>query len=176
MNPRNISERSQITYREQVNNAKLNYHWSRQNWSLSRIFGDTFVFRVMEGGRLSRLFGRTYLHLFVLTLWDYLTQGTSHTIRFTLFIVSCLVCTVWLWAGPVRGSRFCQIQMYPAQEIAAHKQFVQKETRHHYALLVKQIFLMSTAPKLFLKYPTYFILNVNLGSMKQFWNANDLFS
>ena len=35
---------------------------------------------------------------------------------------------------------------------------------------------MSTAPKLFLKYPTYFILNVNLGSMKQFLNAKDLFS
>ena len=57
--------------------------------------------------------------------------------------------------------------MYPAQEIAAHKQFVQKETGHHYASLAKQIFLMTTAPKLFLKYPTSFILNVNLGSMKQ---------
>ena len=35
---------------------------------------------------------------FVLTLWDYLTQRASHTILFTLFIVSCLVSTVWLWA------------------------------------------------------------------------------
>ena len=35
---------------------------------------------------------------------------------------------------------------------------------------------MTTAPKSLLKEPTSFILNVNLGSMKQFWNANDLFS
>ena len=66
--------------------------------------------------------------------------------------------------------------MYPSQEIAAHKQFVQKETGHCYASLAKQIFLMTSAPKSFLKYPTSFILNVNLGSMKQFRNANDLFS
>ena len=58
----------------------------------------------------TRLFSRvTYLHFFVLTLWDYLTQRTSHTILFTLFIASCFVSTVWLWAGPVRGSGFCQI-------------------------------------------------------------------
>ena len=58
----------------------------------------------------TRLFSRvTYLHFFVLTLRDYLTQRASHTILFTLFIASCLVSTVWLWAGPVRGSGFCQI-------------------------------------------------------------------
>ena len=52
--------------REQVNKAKMNYHRSRRNWSLSQIFGGTFVFRVMQGGRLSgrRLFSRTYLHFF----------------------------------------------------------------------------------------------------------------
>ena len=32
------------------------------------------------------------------------------------------------------GSEFCQIQMYPAQEIAANEQFAQKETGHYYAL------------------------------------------
>ena len=34
------------------------------------------MFRVMQGERLSRrrLFSRTYLDFFVLTLWDYLTQ------------------------------------------------------------------------------------------------------
>ena len=58
----------------------------------------------------TRLFSRvTYLHFFVLTLWDYLTQRASHTILFTLFIASCFVSTVWLWAAPVRGSGFCQI-------------------------------------------------------------------
>ena len=60
--------------------------------------------------------------------------------------------------------------MYRAQEIVVHKQFVQKETGHrdHYPSLAKQIFLMTSAPKSFLKNPTSFILNVNLGSMKQF--------
>ena len=43
--------------------------------------------------------------------------------------------------GPVRGRGFCQVQMCPAQEIEEHKQFVQKETGHYYALLAKQIFL-----------------------------------
>ena len=67
-----------------------------------RVFKGTFVFRVMQGGR--RLFSRTYLHFFGLTLWDYLTQGASHTKRFTLFIVLCLVSTVsmtvsWSYKG-----------------------------------------------------------------------------
>ena len=58
----------------------------------------------------TRLFSRvTYLHFLVLTLWDYLTQRASHTILFTLFVASYFVSTVWLWAGPVRGSGFCQI-------------------------------------------------------------------
>ena len=43
----------------------------------------------------------------------------------------------------------------PEQEVAAHKQFTQKETGHYYASLAKrlakQIFLMTTAPKSFLK-------------------------
>ena len=83
------------------------------------------MLRVMQGRRLSRLFSRTYiLHFFVLTSRDYLTQGASHC--------DC---------GPVRGRGFCQVQMYPAQEIEEHKQFVQKETGHYYALLAKQIFL-----------------------------------
>ena len=43
--------------------------------------------------------GDAYLvaHIYIffgLTLWDYLTQGGSHTKRFTLFIVLCLVSTV----------------------------------------------------------------------------------
>ena len=37
--------------------------------------------------------------LFVLTLWDYLTQGASHTKQFTLFIVLCLVSTVSMTVG-----------------------------------------------------------------------------
>ena len=46
------------------------------------------MFRVMEGPPCrsglsgSRLFSRTYLHSFVLTLWDYLTQRASHTIGY----------------------------------------------------------------------------------------------
>ena len=93
-----------------VNKAKLNYHRSRRNWSLSQIFGGTFVFRVMQGGRLSwrRLFSRTYLHFFVLTLWDYFTQGASHTRtkRFTLLIVLCLVYTVSMTvSGSCKGKR-----------------------------------------------------------------------
>ena len=47
------------------------------------------MFRVMQGGRQSRLFSRTYLHFFALTLWDYLKQGGSHTIRFTLILGIC---------------------------------------------------------------------------------------
>ena len=81
-----------------------------ENWSLSQIFGGTFVFRVMQGGRLSwrRLFSRTYLHFFVLTLWDYFTQGASHTRtkRFTLLIVLCLVYTVSMTvSGSCKGKR-----------------------------------------------------------------------
>ena len=56
------------------------------------------MFRVMQGERLSgrRLFSRTYLHFFVLTLWDYLTQEASHTKRFTLVIApSYTFC--WQW-------------------------------------------------------------------------------
>ena len=56
-------------------------------------------------------------------------QGASHTIRFTLYIVSCLVSTVWLWAGPVKGEAGFAKSL--AQEIAAHKQFVQKETGNY---------------------------------------------
>ena len=46
------------------------------------------MFRVMQGGRLS---GRRLFTFFVLTLWDYLKQGASNTILFTLFIVSCCI-------------------------------------------------------------------------------------
>ena len=52
----------------------------------------------MQGERLSRrrLFSRTYLDFFVLTLWDYLTQEASHTKRFTLVIApSYTFC--WQW-------------------------------------------------------------------------------
>ena len=93
------------------------------------------MLRVMQGRRLSRTY---ILHFFVLTSRDYLTQVASHTIRFTLLIVSCLLLYD---CGPVRGRGFCQVQMCPAQEIEEHKQFVQKETGHYYALLAKQIFL-----------------------------------
>ena len=73
-------------------------------WRLFRV-----SFHARWGLSGSRLFSRTYLHFFVLTLWNHLTQRASHTILFTLFIFSCLVSTVWLRAGPVRGSVFCQI-------------------------------------------------------------------
>ena len=53
-------------------------------WRLFRV-----SFHVRWGLSGSRLFSRTY----------YLTQRASHTILFTLFIVSCLVSTVWLWAN-----------------------------------------------------------------------------
>ena len=56
------------------------------------------LFRVSFHARWGLSGSRTYLHFFVLTLWDYLTERASHTILFTLFIVSCLVSTVWLWA------------------------------------------------------------------------------
>ena len=71
-------------------------------WRLFRV-----SFHARWGLSGSRLFSRTYLHFFVLTLWDYLTQRASHTILFTLFIVSCLVSTVWLWAdkGTAEGKR-----------------------------------------------------------------------
>ena len=50
-------------------------------------------FRVSCHARWESL-AHIYLRFVALTLWDYLTQGTSHTPRFTLFIVSCLVSTV----------------------------------------------------------------------------------
>ena len=55
--------------------------------------------------------GEAYLvaHIYiflVLTLWDYLMQGASHTKRFTLFIVLCLVSTVSMTvSGPCKGKR-----------------------------------------------------------------------
>ena len=67
-------------------------------WRLFRV-----SFHARWGLSGSLLFSRTYLHFVVLTLWDYLTQRASHTILFTLFIVSCLVSTVWLWAD--KGKR-----------------------------------------------------------------------
>ena len=36
--------------------------------------------------------GGAYLHHFVLNFWDYLTQGASHTILFTLFIEIVTTC------------------------------------------------------------------------------------
>ena len=49
----------------------------------------------------------THIYIFlVLTLWDYLMQGASHTKRFTLFIVLCLVSTVSMTvSGPCKGKR-----------------------------------------------------------------------
>ena len=58
----------------------------------SHIFGGSFVFRVMQGGRLSHIF--TFCCSNFVGLFD--TGDQSHIIRFTLFIVSCLVSTVRL--------------------------------------------------------------------------------
>ena len=74
-------------YDGQVNKAKLNYHQSRRNWRLSQIFGGTFVFRVMQGGRLSgrHLFSRTCLHFFwsnFVGLFD--AEGQSHKTVYAL--------------------------------------------------------------------------------------------
>ena len=55
--------------------------------------------------------GEAYLvaHIYiflVLTLWDYLMQGVSHTKRFTLFIVLCLVSTFSMTvSGSCKGKR-----------------------------------------------------------------------
>ena len=43
----------------------------------------------MQSWRQCRLFSRTYLLFFVLTLRDYLTQGASHTIQFMLMLGIC---------------------------------------------------------------------------------------
>ena len=67
----------------------------------------------------------------------------------------------------------------PPKEIAVHKQFVQKETGHHYASLVRSCkadISYDHCTKVVPQWPTSFTLNVNLGSMEQFWNATDLFS
>ena len=75
-----------------------------------------------SGSPARRLFNRNFVGLFD-------GRGQSHYTVYAL-IVLCLVSTVWLWAGPVRGSGFAK---FLAQEIAAHKQFAQKETGHYYA-------------------------------------------
>ena len=128
-------------YDGQVNKAKLNYHRS-----LSQIFEGTFVFWVMQGGR--RLFSRTYLHFFGLTLWDYLSQGASHTKRFTLFIVLCLVSTVSMtvsWAS--KGKR---VFPNPRHKRLRHMNNLRKR-RLGTIMLCKADFLITTAPKPFLK-------------------------
>ena len=66
-----------------------------------------FVLRVMKGGDC-----RTYLHFLVLTLWNYLPQGASHTIRFVLhrFMLGIYCMTMsrsWKWKRvlPIPGTR-----------------------------------------------------------------------
>ena len=54
-----------------------------------------------SGSPARRLFNRNFVGLFD-------GRGQSHYTVYAL-IVLCLVSTVWLWAGPVRGSGFCQI-------------------------------------------------------------------
>ena len=90
---------------------------------------------VSQGGSLSHI----NLHFVVLTLWDYLTQEASHTIRFMLGIYCMTESRSWKRKRVLPNPRH-------------HKQ----ETGHYnYASLAKrlakQIFLMTTAPKLFLK-------------------------
>ena len=93
----------------------------------------------------------TYLHFVVLTLWDYLTQGTSHTL-YGLHSSSFHVWYLLYDCEPVLLGE-AGFAKSLAEEIAAHKQFVQKETGHivYYASRAKEIILMTTAPKSFLK-------------------------
>ena len=101
---------------QQLNKAKLNYHWSPLESTKLKFESDFWRhFRVScharlnmqggrpgaRGGRLSRFSSRTSLCFVVLTLWDYLTHGASHTIRLTLLTVLCLVSTLLYNCEPV---------------------------------------------------------------------------
>ena len=70
----------------------------------------------------------------VLTLWDYLTQGAIHTYG----LRSSPIHAWYLLYGcdPVLEGE-AGFAKSPAQEIAVHKQFVQKETGHYYASLAR---------------------------------------
>ena len=68
------------------------------------------MFRVMQSGRQSRLLSRTYFEyicLFCLCVSVRGGGGGIHMIRFKFNIVLCLVSTVRLSVGPVRGGGFC---------------------------------------------------------------------
>ena len=55
-----------------------------------------------------------------------------------------------IFCKTVSRAGFARFAKSPAQEIAAHKQIVQKETGH-YCFILKQILFMTKAPKSFLK-------------------------
>ena len=84
---------------------------SESDFFKSLYFGGTFVFLVMQGERQSRLFGRTYLHFFVLTLWDYMTQGASHTIRITLMLCICCMAVSRVLPNPQHERLRCHSDM-----------------------------------------------------------------
>ena len=84
---------------------------SESDFFKSLYFGGTYVFLVMQGGRQSRLFSRTYLHFFVLTLWDYLTQGASHTIRITLMLGICCMAASRVLPNPQHERLRCHSDM-----------------------------------------------------------------
>ena len=99
--------------------------------------------------------GEAYLvaHIYifsVLTLWDYLMQGASHTKRFTLFIVLCLVSTVSMTvSGSCKGKREMP---NPRHKKLRHTNTDLRKRRLGTIMLCKaDQFLMTTAPKSFLK-------------------------
>ena len=88
-----------------------------------------FVLRVMKGGRLSHIFtfsGSNFVELFDAGDQSHNTVCSSSFYAWYL-LYDC---------EPVLEGE-AGFAKSPAQEIAAHKQFVQKETGHHYASLVR---------------------------------------
>ena len=88
-----------------------------------------FVLRVMKGGRLSHIFtfsGSNFVELFD-------AGGQSHN---TVCSSSFHAWYLLYDCEPVLEVE-AGFAKSPAQEIAAHKQFLQKDTGHHYASLVR---------------------------------------
>ena len=125
----------------------------------------------MQGGRLSgsRLFSRTYLQFLCFNFEGLFDAGiwrrgpvtlAQYGLRSSSFYAWYLL-LVWLWAGPVYQG-----------EAGFAKSPTQKNN-----LRKRRLGTIMLSYKADISYDhTSYILNVNLGSMEQFWNANDLFS
>ena len=73
----------------------------------------------------TRLFSRvTYLHFFVLTLWDYLTQRASHN---TVYALHRFMLCIYCMSRSCKGKRVLPDPWHKRLR-NTHKQFAEKET------------------------------------------------